>query len=100
MRFGGLPTPVVVGLIALGAVQLSFQVFALVDLSRRPVVPGGRKWLWALLVVLGGLIGALLYLALGRSTPASTPGTAESQAGSEAVRRRAIDELYGPDQRP
>jgi hypothetical protein len=99
MSVGGLSTPVLVGLIALGTAQLTLQVIALVDLARRTVVPGGRKWRWALLIILGALVGALLYLALGRSATPSA-GAEELRGGSDAARRRAIDTLYGPDRRP
>jgi len=96
--FGGLPTPAVVALLTLGAVQLVLQIIALIDLAKRPVVPGGRKWIWAIVIVVGGLIGASAYLAVGRRALPAEP--AESQSGSEAARRRALDQLYGPDQRP
>ena len=99
MTFDELPTAVIAGLIALATVQLTLQIISLVDLARRPTVVGGRKWPWALLIIAGTLIGALLYLALGRAMRAPTLGTGEPQAGGEAARRRAIDELYGPDQR-
>ncbi len=96
--FGGLPSPAFVALLALGALQLLLQIIALIDLAKRPVVPGGRKWIWAIVIIVGGLIGASAYLALGRSGLPAEP--AESQSGSEVARRRALDQLYGPDERP
>ncbi|MGH7713336.1 MAG: PLD nuclease N-terminal domain-containing protein [Gemmatimonadaceae bacterium] len=92
---GGLPTPVLVALIALGVVQLTLQIVALVDLARRQIVAGGRKWVWVVVTVLGGLIGALAYLAVGRTAPRF--GADEPQAGNEGARRRALDTLYGPE---
>ncbi len=97
--FGGLPTPAFVALLTLGAVQLALQIIALIDLAKRPVVPGGRKWIWAFVIVVGGLIGASAYLAFGRSASGLPAEPAESQLGSEAARRRVLDQLYGPDQR-
>jgi len=46
--------------------QLALQVAAIVDLVRRERVRGGKKWLWAAVIVLGELLGALLYFAVGR----------------------------------
>lgn len=91
-------TPTVAGiLIGLIVVQLAVQLYALADLVRRPRVRGDRKWLWALLIVVGNLLGAIIYLAIGRPTegvdfPAG--GSAASTAGGEAA-RRAVDALYG-----
>ena len=97
--FGGLSTPVLVALLTLAAVQLTLQVFALIDLARRPLVAGGRKWIWVLVTVLGGIVGAAAYLAVGR-TPLLPLGADEPKAGTEAARRRALDALYGPDKHP
>jgi len=98
--FWGLSTPAFVALLALGAVQLALQVTALIDLAKRPVVPGGRKWVWAIVIVVGGLVGASAYLAMRRSAIGVPVGTDDPQAGGEAARRSALDKLYGPDRRP
>ena len=84
------------GLIALGVlvvVQLALQVACLVDLLRRPVVRFGRKWLWLLIIVLGQLAGAIVYLAVARlpRTVADRPSVPET-AGRRA--QRALDVLY------
>lgn len=92
-----LSTPVLVAVIALGTVQLTLQVIALLDLAKRPAVAGGRKWVWVIVIVLGGLIGAFAYLAAGRAPRLSAD---EPQAGNEEARRHALDKLYGPDKRP
>jgi hypothetical protein len=76
--------------------QLALQIWALVDLARRDRVRSGPKWLWALIIAFGNLVGAIAYLAVGRKVPmapASDGGAAA--AGSEAS-RRAVDALYGP----
>jgi hypothetical protein len=48
-------------------VSLGLLIFCLVDLLRPARhVKGGNKWLWALVIVVGGLIGQLVYLFVGR----------------------------------
>jgi Phospholipase_D-nuclease N-terminal len=98
--FWGLSTPAFVALVALGAVQLTLQIIAGIDLAKRSVVPGGRKWVWALVIVVGGLPGAVAYLAIGRSVTGVPTGTGEPQAGGETAARSALDKLYGPDRHP
>jgi len=91
-------SPTVAGiLIGLVVVQLAVQLYALADLVRRARVRGDRKWPWALLIVVGNLVGAIAYLAIGRPPddvdfPAG--GSAADTAGGEAA-RRAVDALYG-----
>ncbi|MGV8897017.1 MAG: PLD nuclease N-terminal domain-containing protein [Rhodoglobus sp.] len=86
---------VVIGILA--AAQITLNVFALVDLYRRPVaqVMLGNKWAWVAIILLVNFVGAILYLAVGRKAappvdgvgPAPVrPGTAENVA----------DALYGP----
>lgn len=82
--------------IVLLAVQLALDVIALVDLVRRPVerVTLGNKWVWVAIILLVNLIGAILYLAVGRKpapvSEAPAPGPLGPRAGSVA------DALYGP----
>ncbi|HEX6050342.1 MAG TPA: PLD nuclease N-terminal domain-containing protein [Gemmatimonadaceae bacterium] len=86
---------IVLGLIA---AQIALQVYALVDLARRDAVRGGKKWVWALVIAFGNLVGAIVYLAVGRTvSPTDVPGggSGASTAGAEAA-RRAVDALYGP----
>jgi hypothetical protein len=90
-------------LLGLIVVQLALQLYALADLARRDRVRGERKWVWALVIAFGNLVGAIAYLAVGRA-PAEVVdmpagGSAASTAGGDAA-RRAVDALYGPrDQR-
>ena len=87
---GGLPTAGVWALIVLLVVQLSVQVYALVDLFRRESV-SLSKWVWALIIVLGNLLGALAYLALARR-----PGQVEEAGAAGAgARESTLDALYG-----
>lgn len=95
MRFlGSLPTAAVVGLAVLVIVQLSVQVIALLDLAQRGQVPGGRKWLWVLIIIFGNLVGAIVYLVIIRSA-GSGPSVDRGGGGSEEARKKALDRLYG-----
>ncbi len=91
-------TTVAALLLVLIVAQLATQIFALADLARRDRVRGDKKWVWVLVIAFGNLVGAIVYLAVGRTgPPASDSGAAA--AGSDAA-RRAVDALYGPpDQR-
>lgn len=77
--------------------QLAFEVYALVDMLRRPaseLTLGGRKWLWAVIILGVNWVGAILYLLAGRRpVPASDPRDASTGASFEAS---AVDALYGP----
>jgi hypothetical protein len=49
------------------AIQLLLVLVALRDLLRpERRVKGDNKWLWALIIVLGEVLGPLLYFAVGR----------------------------------
>lgn len=90
-------SPAVAGaLLLLIVVQLGTQLYAVVDLTRRDAVRGGKKWVWALVVVLGGLPGTIVYLAAGRadSTAQESDTSRAKTAGGEAV-RRAVEDVYG-----
>ena len=91
-----VPTALLFGIAAVIVVQLSLQVAAIVSLVRTPaerVSIGGRKWVWALIIVLGELLGPILYFLVGRTTaPAVEPLTASPVAERAAS---AVDSLYG-----
>lgn len=55
--------PLVIPLIL---IQLGLMVVALLDLARREHTRG-PKWLWAVIIIFGELIGPLAYLLFGRS---------------------------------
>ena len=46
-------------------VQLGLMIFALVDLVRRQRVHG-PKWVWAIIIIVGELIGCVVYLVFAR----------------------------------
>jgi len=55
----------------------------------------GKRGLWLVVVVLGGLVGAVAYLGAGRRPPPAA-NTARTAGASPADRgRRAADLLYG-----
>ena len=89
-----LPTWVLVLIAIVACIQLALQIYALLDLSKRDTVMGGRKWLWAVIIIAGNLLGAILYLGMGRVVYQPGPGDGEG-AGSEKSTHRAIDNLYG-----
>ncbi len=45
--------------------QLGLAIFCLVDLARRNRTRG-PKWMWAIIIVFGELVGPLVYLFIGR----------------------------------
>jgi hypothetical protein len=96
---GRLPIAVRVALGAVFALQLGLQIYGLVDLSRRDWVAGGRKWPWLLVIVFGQLLGALVYLAVGRSTPPSAEPDGRAGPGGPPA-REAIDSLYRDRREP
>ena len=58
--------PVLPLLIPLLVVQLVLVVVCLLDLSRRAKVRGLPKWAWAIIILLGELVGPIVYLFVGR----------------------------------
>ncbi len=52
-------------LIPILLLQLGLMAFALVDLNRRDRTRG-PKWVWALVIIFGQLIGPLVYFVVGR----------------------------------
>jgi hypothetical protein len=97
----GISMPVAIAIIALAIIQLALQIYALVDLIKRSA-PTQRKVIFAALIVLAGLLGAIVYLAVVRSSMDEEARGASTEAGAanEDARRRALDQLYGPDKRP
>jgi hypothetical protein len=53
-------------LVPLVVIQLALMLYALIDLVRRERVKHLPKWLWLLIILLGELIGPLIYLVAGR----------------------------------
>jgi len=96
-----LSTSLLIALVILGVVELALIVFALVSLVKRPMagVRFHTKWPWAVLIVVVGWIGPIVYFAAGRvDIPVNrdgTPGTATTARRGED----AADVLYGPKEK-
>ena len=91
-------TTVVWALFAVVAVQLVVQIWALVDLARRQRVRFDKKWVWALVIIIGGnsFLGPIIYAAGGRSAPGVTGVEGGSTVPTNGERtRRAVNTLYG-----
>ena len=52
-------------ILPLVVIQLVLMVVALWDLAHREKVRG-PKWLWVILIIMGEMIGPVLYLLVGR----------------------------------
>ena len=53
-------------IIPLVLLQLTLMIVALVDLIRREKTRFVPKWAWAIIIVLGELIGPIIYFIFGR----------------------------------
>jgi hypothetical protein len=53
-------------IIPLVLLQLILLIVALLDLSKRQKVRWIPKWGWAIIIILGELIGPILYFIIGR----------------------------------
>src|SRR3974377_1376514 len=91
----GLSTGTVVVLVLLGILELGLMVWAIIAIVQRPAVLWGRKWLWLVIVILFGLIGPLVYLALGRVQPPVPEAESDATPMTDRAGRTA-DLLYGP----
>ena len=54
-------------IVPLVIIQLGLAIYCLVDLAHRQKVKALPKWAWAIIILLGELIGPVVYLFLGRS---------------------------------
>jgi hypothetical protein len=90
-----LPAGALVVLGVVLVIEITLDVIALVDLYRRPLdrVALGNKWVWVAIILLVNLVGAILYLAIGRK-PAGPSQDAEASRPSSAS--DVADKLYGP----
>ena len=96
-----LSVGLIVGIGLLLLLQVTLQIIALVLLVKAPserVTIGGRKWVWALIIVLGEFVGAVLFFFLGRKPAVAVEPTTVAPAASRAT--AAADALYGAPQAP
>jgi len=89
-----LPGPLLWAVIALVIVQISLEVYAIVDIIRRPdeQIVGKKVW-WILLVLFVNLIGAIIYLVAGRKPVQLAESSAPRPTQDAAA--DAVDALYG-----
>ncbi|MHB9003904.1 MAG: PLD nuclease N-terminal domain-containing protein [Coriobacteriia bacterium] len=91
----GLSTPMLAMLAVLVLVQIGLEVYAVIDIIRRPVdrITGGNKLLWIVVVLFINMIGAIIYLAVGRKPTPARDVASEAPATQRAS--DAADILYG-----
>jgi len=94
-----LPLGVWVMVGVLTVAQLGLMAFALVDLARRERVTGGHKWIWLVVILLGNMLGPLLYLAVGRTPPPASEANGPRPPAPDRA-QRAADVLYGKKEKP
>lgn len=89
-----MPTWILAAIGVMIVVQLSLQVFAIVDLVKREADRLTlAKWLWAVIIVFGEILGPILYLLAGRK---AAPAVEAAPAMPVADRAdTALDALYG-----
>jgi hypothetical protein len=94
-----LPVWLLVALSVAVVLQLTLEVWALVDMLRRPAEQlnlGGRKWLWAIIILCVNSIGAIIYFAAGRKPPVAADVVPAAPVAQRA--QAAVDTLYGPSE--
>jgi len=74
--------------------QISLMIWALVDVIKRADARiRGPKWLWIVIILLGELIGSIVYLVFAR-LPETVDVAPQRTAGDRVT--DAADVLYGP----
>ena len=99
MPLGDLPSWALPVIVVGVAIQLAVEIYALVVLFRTPEerVVFQKRWPWVLIILFVNPIGAIVFLAAGRTEPAvSDPLTGRGKDAPPASRAdRAVDVLYG-----
>jgi hypothetical protein len=91
----GLSTGVAIAVGLLIIVELILMVWAILDIVQRPAVLWGQKWIWIVIVILFGIIGPIIYFAIGREQPPVAEKEADQTAATDRA-SHAADLLYGP----
>jgi Phospholipase_D-nuclease N-terminal len=92
-----LPAGALAALVVLALVAITLDMFALLDLYRRPTsqVVFANKWIWVPVILLVEILGAIIYLVAGRRPAVLTDDAAPSE--STSIRTESVaDALYGP----
>jgi hypothetical protein len=100
VAFAEIPPGLLIPLAVLSIAQIALEVFALVKLIRTPddQLVFGKKWPWVLIILFVNFIGAIVFLAAGRTPAAAVDPAAQPGATDETRAARAADVLYGPRQ--
>jgi hypothetical protein len=96
VSLASLPVGVLIAVGMLAILELGLDVFAFVDLARRPknMVALGNKWVWVAIILLVNLLGTILYLVVGRQ-PAPPPEYPVPAASTAPSATSIADALYG-----
>lgn len=98
-NLASLPTGALFAIGALVVVQLTLQIAAVVQLVKTPkerVSLNGNKAIWAIIIVAGEMVGAIVWFFAGRKPQAAEDPIAAASKTPDAV-QTAVDSLYGPD---
>ncbi|MEP6843087.1 MAG: PLDc N-terminal domain-containing protein [Pseudolysinimonas sp.] len=95
VSLSSIPGWVLIGLGVVVIIELALDIFALVDLYRRPIgrVALGNKWVWVAIIVVVNFLGAILYLVIGRRAALASDQAA--RATSTENKSSLADSLYG-----
>jgi uncharacterized membrane protein len=78
--------PGIVIIFVLGLAAFAFWIWAIVDVVRVPddsMFKAGNKLVWILVIVITGVIGAIIYLVVGRPAPGSRGGAMSPPAAPD-----------------
>lgn len=104
---GDLPGWALPVIVALAAVQLAVEVYALVVMLRTPLerLVFGKRWPWVVIILFVNLVGAIIFLAAGRKPlpavdplAAPTPDVPPVAPADRAARAAGV--LYGSASSP
>lgn len=91
-----LPVWVLVVGAVVGIAQIAFEIWVLVKMFQTPqerLTLGGRRWLWAIIILFVNWIGGILFLVAGRKPETVADVVSSSPAATRA--EAAADALYG-----
>lgn len=102
MEFSEIPGWLWAVLVVLAVFQIAVQIFALIVLFRTPEerVLTGKRWIWLLVILLGSLVGSIVFLFAGRKPLQAADPLAQGVPPASTADRatRAADVLYGPQE--
>lgn len=93
-----IPLAVLIAAGVLLVVQVALQAIAIIQLLKTPqerVTIGGRKWVWGIIILLGEIIGPIVWFVAGRRPAPVDDVRAESNGESK---QSAVDTLYGTEE--